>query len=51
MRRALVDARERGCTTTTLQATQMGQPVYSRLGYRDYGRVQMWERRKPASGE
>ncbi|HEX8073529.1 MAG TPA: GNAT family N-acetyltransferase [Thermoleophilaceae bacterium] len=46
--RALVDARERGCTTTTLQATAMGQPVYTRLGYRDLGRIQMWERRKPA---
>jgi GNAT superfamily N-acetyltransferase len=45
--KALVDARERGCTTTTLQATKMGYPVYSRLGYRDFGRVQMWERRKP----
>jgi ribosomal protein S18 acetylase RimI-like enzyme len=47
MRRALVDARERGCATTTLVATKMGQPVYARLGYRDLGRVQMWERRKP----
>jgi GNAT superfamily N-acetyltransferase len=45
---ALVDARERGCTTSTLQATRMGYPVYSRLGYRDLGRVQMWERRRPA---
>jgi ribosomal protein S18 acetylase RimI-like enzyme len=48
LRRALVDARERGCVTTTLQATAMGHPVYSRLGYRDLGRVQMWERRRPA---
>lgn len=47
MRRALADARERGCTTTTLVATRMGHPVYSRLGYEDLGRVQMWERRKP----
>jgi GNAT superfamily N-acetyltransferase len=46
--RALLDARERGCTTSSLQATAMGQPVYTRLGYRDLGRVQMWERRKPA---
>jgi GNAT superfamily N-acetyltransferase len=51
MRRALVDARERGCTVTRLQATAMGYPVYSRLGYRDLGRVQMWERRKPAPPE
>jgi GNAT superfamily N-acetyltransferase len=50
MRRALVDARERGCTFTTLQATRMGHPVYSRLGYRDLGRVQMWERRRGAPG-
>jgi GNAT superfamily N-acetyltransferase len=48
MRRSLADARERGCVTTTLQATRMGHPVYSRLGYRDYGRVQMWERRRPS---
>lgn len=46
--RALLDARERGCTTSSLQATAMGWPVYTRLGYRDRGRVQMWERRKPA---
>ena len=49
MRRALVDARERGCTTTTLIATRMGHPVYARLGYREFGRLQMWERRKPAA--
>jgi GNAT superfamily N-acetyltransferase len=47
--RALADARERGCRTTTLQATRAGHPVYTRLGYRDLGRIQMWERRKPAS--
>ena len=46
--RALADARERGCTSSSLQATAMGHPVYTRLGYRDLGRVQMWERRKPA---
>ena len=46
--RALVDARERGRSITTLQATAMGYPVYTRLGYRDYGRTQMWERRTPA---
>ena len=46
MRQALADARERGCTTTTLVATRMGHPIYARLGYDDFGRVQMWERRK-----
>ena len=42
---ALHEARERGCTTTSLQATTMGQPLYERLGYRDLGPLQMWERR------
>jgi GNAT superfamily N-acetyltransferase len=46
--RGLEDAREAGLETTTLQATQLGFPVYEKLGYRDYGIVQMWERRKPA---
>lgn len=49
LRLALVEARERGCTTTSLQATSMGYPVYARLGYRDLGRVQMWERRRRAA--
>jgi GNAT superfamily N-acetyltransferase len=43
---ALRDAREDGFETTTLQATQLGYPVYERLGYRDHGAVHMWERRK-----
>jgi GNAT superfamily N-acetyltransferase len=46
MTRALLEARERGCTTTSLQATKLGQPLYERLGYRDLGALQMWERRK-----
>ena len=49
LRRALTDARERGCTVSRLQATKMGRPVYARLGYRDLRPVQMWERRTPAS--
>jgi GNAT superfamily N-acetyltransferase len=43
--RALADARERGCRTTSLQATAAGYPIYERLGYRDFGKLQMWERR------
>ena len=46
--RALADARERGQVTTTLVATKLGRPVYDRVGYRDFGAMQMWERRKPA---
>jgi GNAT superfamily N-acetyltransferase len=47
MTRALIDARERGCATTSLQATKMGKPLYLRLGYRDLGPIEMWERREP----
>jgi GNAT superfamily N-acetyltransferase len=46
MVRALADARERGCRTTSLQATKMGYPLYVRLGYRDLGPLQMWEHRR-----
>jgi GNAT superfamily N-acetyltransferase len=47
MKHALVEARERGCTTTSLQASARGRLVYERLGYRDIGAMHMWERRKP----
>jgi GNAT superfamily N-acetyltransferase len=46
MRQAALDARARGCETTSLQATAMGRPVYKRLGYRDLGVIEMWERRR-----
>jgi len=45
--RALAEAAEQGFETTTLQATKLGRPVYEKLGYGDYGELQMWERRKP----
>jgi GNAT superfamily N-acetyltransferase len=44
---ALVEARERGCDISTLQATKMGESVYARLGYERFGAIQMWEKRKP----
>jgi GNAT superfamily N-acetyltransferase len=47
--RALLDARERGCETASLQATKMGQPVYERMGFRDLGALEMWERRTTAA--
>lgn len=43
---ALLDARERGCDISTLQATKLGEPVYARLGYQSHGAVQMWEKRR-----
>jgi GNAT superfamily N-acetyltransferase len=51
MARALADAAERGLATTTLQATTLGYPVYQRLGYRDFGILQMWERRQAGLDE
>ena len=42
----LGNAREDGYETTTLQSSKLGRPVYERLGYRDYGASQMWERRR-----
>jgi hypothetical protein len=45
---ALLGASERGCETSTLQATKMGKPIYERMGYRDLGPLHMWERRSPA---
>jgi ribosomal protein S18 acetylase RimI-like enzyme len=47
LRQALIDGRARGCETTSLQATPMGRPVYARLGYREMGPIDMWERRRP----
>ena len=44
---AMVDAQERGCETTSLEATQMGRGVYERLGYKPLGALGMWERRAP----
>jgi GNAT superfamily N-acetyltransferase len=46
LRRAVADARERGCTSTSLVATTAGRPVYERLGYRPLGAIDMWERRR-----
>jgi hypothetical protein len=37
-------ALERGARAVTLQATQMGEPTYRRLGYREYGRMTRWSR-------
>jgi GNAT superfamily N-acetyltransferase len=45
MRQALAAARDDGCTTTTLQATDVGERLYTNLGYRHLCAMQLWERR------
>jgi hypothetical protein len=44
--RAVEAAAQRGRLTTTLVATALGAPVYRKVGYRDFGALIMWERRK-----
>jgi GNAT superfamily N-acetyltransferase len=46
LRRALAEAREEGMRTASLQATKAGAPLYERLGFADFGFVEMWELRK-----
>jgi GNAT superfamily N-acetyltransferase len=45
---ALVEARGRGCATSSLQASAMGESIYTALGYQGYFRLHLYERRKPA---
>ena len=45
MRRVAVDARNAGCTSATLQATNLGEKLYKALGYRKVSDMQLWERR------
>jgi ribosomal protein S18 acetylase RimI-like enzyme len=45
MRAALADARARGCTTVSLQATEAGERLYEQLGFRRLGPMELWERR------
>jgi GNAT superfamily N-acetyltransferase len=49
LRGALRQARDLGAQTTSLESTKLGRGVYARLGYRDLGELQMWERRTSAS--
>jgi ribosomal protein S18 acetylase RimI-like enzyme len=45
MRAALRTAAQDGCSTTTLEATAAGEPVYAAMGYRSFGRYRMLEAR------
>jgi len=44
--RALAEARDRGLGSASLQATRAGAPIYERLGFRDFGFIEMWELRR-----
>jgi len=45
MRQALKEAQQRGRTTTTLQASKLGQNAYARLGYRPLREQHLWKLR------
>jgi GNAT superfamily N-acetyltransferase len=46
---ALLEARRRGYATAILQASDLGFPVYRRLGFRDYGRLNEYRYTSDAS--
>lgn len=46
LQRALAEARRTGMRTASLQATRSGAPLYERLGFADFGFVEMWELRR-----
>jgi ribosomal protein S18 acetylase RimI-like enzyme len=46
MQAAMIDAQERGCTTVSLQATDVGERLYERLGFHKLGPMELWERRQ-----
>ncbi len=43
---ALNEARQRGCTTATVQAMPMGYTVFRKLGFQDLGKMALWELRR-----
>jgi GNAT superfamily N-acetyltransferase len=45
LRRLLLDARDRGQETASLQASQAGRPLYERLGFTSVGSLQFYEQR------
>jgi ribosomal protein S18 acetylase RimI-like enzyme len=45
LRRLLLDARERGQETASLQASRAGRPLYERLGFTSVGELHLYEER------
>ena len=45
LKRLLLDARERGQTTASLQASPKGRPLYERLGFTTVGSLHLYEER------
>jgi len=43
---ALAEARDAGMASGSLQATKAGAPIYERLGFADFGFIEMWELRR-----
>ena len=48
LRKALADAKHRGQLTSTLIASHAGHRLYTALGYRDVGTLELWEHRDGA---
>ena len=46
MQRVALEAQEAGLTSTSLQATDLGERLYRALGYRKVSDMQLWERRR-----
>jgi GNAT superfamily N-acetyltransferase len=45
LKRLLLEAKQRGRRTASLQASQKGKPVYERLGFRTVGELHLYEER------
>jgi GNAT superfamily N-acetyltransferase len=46
LHQALTEAADRGMRSSSLQASALGAPVYARLGFADFGPLELWERRR-----